>query len=105
LLYRLGYRLQSVGKRQEGATYPDRNAQFEHINQTADDCGRVSDRRPACDLGQHEEEGAGSGTSRTAGGNGGEYPTGVTLTKEQMDALALVRDAFHGERNYKLLSR
>ena len=35
----------------------------------------------------------------------GEYPTGVTVTKEQMDALALVRDAFHGEWNYKLLPR
>ena len=33
----------------------------------------------------------------------GEYPTGVTVPKEQMDALALVRDAFHGEWNYKLL--
>ena len=36
LLHRLGYRLQSPLKRQEGATHPDRNAQFEHINQTAD---------------------------------------------------------------------
>ena len=35
-LHRLGYRLQSPRKRQEGATHPDRNAQFEHINQTAD---------------------------------------------------------------------
>ena len=37
LLYRLGYRLQSPCKRQEGATHPDRNAQFEHINRTADE--------------------------------------------------------------------
>ena len=37
LLHRLGYRLQSPRKRQEGATHPDRNAQFEHINQTADE--------------------------------------------------------------------
>ena len=35
LLNRLGYRLQSVRKRQEGTTHPDRNAQFEHINATA----------------------------------------------------------------------
>ena len=34
-----------------------------------------------------------------------EYPTGVTVTKEQMDALALVPDAFHGEWNYTLLPR
>ena len=36
LLHCLGYRLQSVRKRREGVTHPDRNAQFEHINQTAD---------------------------------------------------------------------
>ena len=29
----------------------------------------------------------------------GQYPTGVKVTKEQMDALALVRDAFDGEWN------
>ncbi len=55
LLHRLGYRLQSPRKRQEGATHPDRNAQFEH----QPDCGRASDRRRAGDLGRHEEEGAG----------------------------------------------
>ena len=50
------------------------------------------------------------GNVRTATGlrvraelDAGEYPTGVTVTKEQMDALALVRDEFHGEWNYKLL--
>ena len=37
LLRDLGYRLQSVRKRQEGTVHPDRNAQFEHINATADD--------------------------------------------------------------------
>jgi len=35
-LNELGYRLQSVRKRNEGASHPDRNAQFEHINATAD---------------------------------------------------------------------
>ena len=52
------------------------------------------------------------GNVRTATGlrvraelDAGEYPTGVTVTKEQMDALALVSDAFHGEWNYKLLPR
>ena len=34
LLHQLGYRLQSARKRQEGASHPDRNAQFEHINAT-----------------------------------------------------------------------
>ena len=35
LLHCLGYRLQSVRTRQEGTAHPDRNAQFEHINATA----------------------------------------------------------------------
>jgi hypothetical protein len=37
LLNELGYRMQSVRKTREGMTHPDRNAQFEHINATADD--------------------------------------------------------------------
>ena len=35
----------------------------------------------------------------------GEYPTGVTVTKAQMDAIALVPDEFHGDWNYKLVPR
>jgi hypothetical protein len=35
LLNELGYRLQSVRKSREGAAHPDRNAQFEHINHSA----------------------------------------------------------------------
>ena len=37
LLHELGYSLQSVRKSNEGASHPDRNAQFEHINATAKD--------------------------------------------------------------------
>jgi hypothetical protein len=37
MLNGLGYRLQSVNKRNEGKSDPDRNAQFEHINATADE--------------------------------------------------------------------
>ena len=36
LLHELGYSLQSVRKSTEGASHPDRNAQFEYINATAD---------------------------------------------------------------------
>lgn len=36
LLHKRGYSLQSVRKAREGASHPDRNAQFEHINATAD---------------------------------------------------------------------
>jgi transposase len=36
LLNELGYSLQSVRKTQEGKSHPDRNAQFEYINATAD---------------------------------------------------------------------
>jgi hypothetical protein len=35
ILHKLGYSLQSVRKTREGASHPDRNAQFEHINATA----------------------------------------------------------------------
>jgi len=37
LLHDLRYRLQVVRKTREGASHPDRNAQFEHINATATD--------------------------------------------------------------------
>jgi hypothetical protein len=36
MLHALGYSLQSVKKSREGTSHPDRNAQFEHINATAD---------------------------------------------------------------------
>ena len=36
MLNKLGYRLQSARKRNEGASHPDRNDQFEHINATAE---------------------------------------------------------------------
>jgi hypothetical protein len=35
--HEMGYSLQSVRKNREGASHPDRNAQFEHINATADE--------------------------------------------------------------------
>ena len=35
VLHTLGYSLQALQKRREGAAHPDRNAQFEHINATA----------------------------------------------------------------------
>ena len=37
LLHELGYSLKSVRKTTEGASHPDRNAQFEHINAVASD--------------------------------------------------------------------
>ena len=40
LLHGLGYSLQSVRKTREGVSHPDRNAQFEHINATADEFAR-----------------------------------------------------------------
>jgi hypothetical protein len=36
VLHELGYSLQSVRKSNEGASHPDRDAQFEHINTTAE---------------------------------------------------------------------
>ena len=35
----------------------------------------------------------------------GQYPTGVKVTKSQMDQIALIPDGFHGEWNYELLPR
>ena len=35
----------------------------------------------------------------------GAYPTGVAVTKSQMDKIALVPDSFHGEWNYELHPR
>jgi hypothetical protein len=37
ILHELGYSLQSLRKSNEGISHPDRNAQFEHINATAQD--------------------------------------------------------------------
>ena len=52
------------------------------------------------------------GNTRTAAGlrvraalDTREYPMGATVTKSQMDAVALVPDEFHGEWNYNLERR
>ena len=52
------------------------------------------------------------GNTRTAAGlrvraalDTRQYPTGVTLTKSQMNAVALVPDEFNGEWHYKLVPR
>ena len=52
------------------------------------------------------------GNTRTAAGlrvraalDTREYPTGVTVTKSQMEAVALEPDEFHGEWNYELAPR
>ena len=52
------------------------------------------------------------GNTRTEAGlqvqaelDSGQYPTGVTVTKSGMDAIALVPDEFHGDWNYKLVPR
>ena len=52
---KLGFSRQFNRKTHEGASHPDRNAQFEHINASAARSGG----RPAGHLRRHEEEGAG----------------------------------------------
>jgi hypothetical protein len=54
MLNQLGYRLQSVRKRNEGAAHPDRNAQFEHINATAD--RRLSQGQPVISVDTKKKE-------------------------------------------------
>ena len=56
LLHELGYSLQAMRKSREGASHPDRNAQFEHINTTD---GGLSATASACGLCRHQEEGVG----------------------------------------------
>ena len=65
LLYRLGYWLQSARKRQEGATHPDRNAQFEHINQTADE--HLAAGQPVVSVDTKKKELVGNFKERRAG--------------------------------------
>src|SRR5712671_1014244 len=57
LLRRLGFTLQANRKTREGASHPDRDAQFEHIN------AQVSGFLASGHLGRHQEEGIGRGPS------------------------------------------
>ena len=54
LLWELGYRLQSVRKRREGTSHPDRNAQFEQINATAE--GFLRRRQPVISVDTKKKE-------------------------------------------------
>jgi len=54
LLHELGYSLQSVRKRREGASHPDRNAQFEHINATAE--GFLTRKQPVISVDTKKKE-------------------------------------------------
>jgi hypothetical protein len=54
LLHELGYRLQSVRKRREGTSHPDRNAQFEHINATAE--GFLARQQPVISVDTKKKE-------------------------------------------------
>ena len=54
VLNELGYRLQSVRKSREGAAHPDRNAQFEHINATAEHF--LSDGEPVISVDTKKKE-------------------------------------------------
>lgn len=54
LLNSLGYRLQSVRKRQEGTSHPDRNAQFEYINATAE--SYLADKQPVVSVDTKKKE-------------------------------------------------
>jgi hypothetical protein len=54
MLWELGYRLQSVRKRLEGASHPDRNAQFEYINATAEEY--LQQRQPVISVDTKKKE-------------------------------------------------
>ena len=90
----LHYRLQSPRKRQEGAIRTAITANWRGTPLTTYETivDRIGNVRTATGLRVRAELDA------------GEYPTDVTVTKEQMDALAFVRDEFHGEWNCKTVT-
>jgi hypothetical protein len=52
------------------------------------------------------------GSTKTASGlqvecvvDEGDYPTGAKVTDEELDAVNIVRHAFHGEWNYDVLPK
>jgi DDE family transposase len=53
-LVKLGFSRQHIRKADKGAPHPDRNAQFEQCKSH-----RGAGKRPACDLGRRQEQGAG----------------------------------------------
>ena len=127
LLNDLGYRSQSPRKRREGTAHPDRNAQFDYINATADCFLQHHQSVISVDTKKKELVGNFRNSGREWQPTGspeevrvhdfpadacgkaipyGVYdPTGAKVTQAQMDALALIPDHFHGERNYSLLPR
>ena len=81
LLHEAGYSLQANRKTREGTAHPDRNAQFEYINQQTK---AFQKRRQTGDLGGYEKEGIGRGfqewrpgmasSGKTAGGPRPRFP-------------------------------
>jgi hypothetical protein len=64
----LGYSLQGNRKTREGSEHPDRDAQFRHLNATAEEFLAAGD--PVMRSG-YQEEGTGGRRARTLGGSGG----------------------------------
>ena len=64
MLHELGYRPQSIRKSREGASHPERNAQFDHINSRADDFLRRGQRVVSVDTKKKELMGDFKNTGR-----------------------------------------
>nr|WP_192748799.1 ISAzo13 family transposase [Actinopolymorpha pittospori] len=84
LLKKAGYRLQSTFKTKEGASHPDRDAQFRHINDTAAESLAAGDPVISVDTKKKELVGeyANNGREWAPAGqpvkvNGHDFPTGV----------------------------
>ena len=79
------YRLQSPRKRREGTAHPDRNAQFEHINATAD--GFLTAGQPVVSVDTKKKELV-SGTAYSASGpisrDRQGFPMGSTTCRPPM---------------------
>ena len=103
LLRRLNYSLQSNRKTREGASHPDRNAQFEYINAQVYRFQRRGQPVVSVDL---------IGNTRTEAGlkiqaelDKSSYGIGIKVSDEELAAVRMKKDDFHGEWNYTILPK
>ena len=125
LLAQLDYSLQSTRKTREGGQHEDRDAQFAHIAKQVTEYQAEGEPVISVDtkkkelIGDFKNAGRewqvvvnliGSTTTREglrikAGIDENAYAKGVKVSDEELAALAIEGDAFHGEGNYRLLPR
>jgi transposase len=103
LLQRLGYSLQLNRKEKEGKSVPDRNAQFQFINDQAK--AFMEAREPIISVDTKKKELIGNTKTTTglkirAQIDYREYRTQVEVDDEDFKTIAIMKNGFHGEWNY-----